>query len=246
MKIGLAQIKSDKGDINGNLRHHLDLLGNLAAGEVELVIFPELSLSNYDPDIAVSAAIGPEDTRLDAIQQFADRTEISVGVGFPERSSDKPFITLVVFSPSRPRTVIHKSHLHEDELPYFSTLNESASVLELSKRVAVAICYEITVDAHIESAMAKNMDLYLASVAKTAKGIREAKTQLSAKAREFKVPILVANSVGTCEGKVAGGGSMVIDVDGTVIGALNDTEEAILIYDSEARDKQKVEIMSRI
>lgn len=242
MKIGLAQIKSATGDVSRNIGHHLYVLEHLNAGDVDFLMFPELSLSNYDPEIVESVAIDIKDSRLDPFQKFADSTGITVGVGAPVRSRDKPLIAIVVFFPHHMRTIIYKSFLHEDELPYFSTSNDPVSVLDLSRRVAVAICYEIAIDTHIESAAARHMDIYLASVAKTVTGINDAKARLSAKAREFNVPVLISNCVGTCEGKMAGGGSMVIESDGTVMGLLNDQEEAILIYDFDTKDVQKIVI----
>lgn len=242
MRIGLAQIRSSTGDIDQNINHHLDVLDHLGAGDVDLVMFPELSLSNYDPDIANSVAMEPEDIRLKPFQEFADRTGISVAVGIPLRSTNKPFISMIVFFPNRIKTIIHKSYLHEDELPYFSALSKPVSVLELSRRVAVAICYEINVDAHIESATEKGIDVYLASVAKTAVGIDEAREKILVNASKFNIPVLVVNSVGTCEGKEAGGGSMVIGADGTVIYSLDDKEEAVLIYDFKMKNTQKLQI----
>ena len=242
MKIGLAQIRSSTGDIDRNISHHLDVLDHLGAGDVDLVMFPELSLSNYAPDIANSVAMEPDDIRLKPFQEFADRTGISVGVGIPLRSTNRPLISIIVFFANRIKTIIHKSYLHEDELPYFSVSSMPVTVLEMSRRVTVAICHEINVDAHIESAAAKGIDVYLASVAKTAVGLDAAREKLLVHASKFNIPVLVVNSVGTCEGKEAGGGSMVIGADGTVICSLDDTEEAILIYDFKIKNTQKLQI----
>jgi len=231
MKIGLAQIKSVKGDISHNLEHHLALLNRLSPGDADLVLFPELSLTNYDPDIAESVALEPGDPQIDPLQAFADSTGVAVGVGLPTKTGQKPQISTVVFRPEAARTVIHKSFLHDDEVPYFSAEQAPATLLEMGKRVAIAICYEISVDDHYASAAHQGMEVLLATVAKTAGGMDQARQRLSAKARQLNIPILVANSVGTCEGKVAGGNSMVIRADGTVAYALNSDEEAMLLYD---------------
>jgi predicted amidohydrolase len=242
MKIGLAQIKSVKGDILDNLKHHLALLDRLAPGDADLVMFPELSLTNYDPDIAESFALDPDDARLTPFQDFANRTAMAIGIGLPTRTQGKPQISTVIFRPDGSRTVIHKSYLHEDEVPYFSAEPAPATVLAMEKKVAVAICYEISVEAHYASAAKSGMEALLASVAKTADGMVQARPWLSVKARQFGIPILVANSVGTCEGKVAGGSSMVIAADGSVICALNAHEEALLIYDLDKQQDYAVQL----
>jgi len=244
MKIGLAQIKSVQGEIAYNLEHHLVLLNRLSPGDADLVMFPELSLTNYDPDIAETVALAADDPQLAPLQTFADETAISVGVGLPTRTGQKPRISVLIFWPKAPKTVIHKSYLHPDELPYFSAEQAPATLLQMGKRVAIAICYEISVDAHFASAAKQGMEVVLASVAKTAGGIDQAKQRLTAKAGQCGVPILVANSVGTCEGKVAGGNSMVIKTDGTVAYALDSHEEAILLYDLNEQTGKKLPIQS--
>lgn len=231
MKIGLAQIQSVDGDVAQNIEHHLQILTSLSAENLELVVFPELSLSNYEPGLAADAAITPNDERLQPLQAFAADTGMVIVVGAPLRTSNKPLIAALAIFPQQEQQVIGKTYLHEDEIPFFTAAESPVGVLSMAKRVAVAICHEINVEAHIQAAAAGDMQLYLASVAKTAAGIQAAETRLSMQAKRFNVPILVANSVGTCEGKVAGGRSMIIAASGRVLGALDDTEESVLIYD---------------
>ena len=234
MKIGLAQIASIKGEIDDNIEHHLRMLKHFYGGPGDLVVFPELSLSNYDPDIAAVTATAPNDARLDVFQRCADSSGISVGAGIPTTGEEKPYISLVLFRPGENRRVLSKRYLHPDEYAFFSPSNGSIGVVDFDVKVALAICFEISVPAHIQAATKCGIDLYLATVAKTAHGIREARAVLSAKARHFRLPILLVNSIGRCEGKEAGGGSMVINDKGVVIGQLSSTDEGFLVYDSAA------------
>ncbi len=230
MKIALAQIESIDADVDANIARHLAVLRQLRAGDADLVIFPELSLTNYTPAIAAAAAIAPGDPRLAPLEVAANELQASICVGVPLESAGKPSISAILFSPQQPRRVVHKAFLHEDEMPLFAPGVEQASML--APRVALAICYDISVDAHIEQAAAEGMDIYLASVAKTVAGIAAARDRLRIKAREYGVPVLVVNSVGICEGRQAGGGSMAIGVDGSIVDALDDREQALLIYDA--------------
>jgi len=232
MKIALAQIESIDADIDGNIARHLAALQQLRAGDAELVIFPELSLTNYTPAIAGGAAITADDTRLGPLEDAARELDTSICVGAPLQSGDKPSISALLLSPGRPRRIVHKAYLHEDEVSLFAAGVGASSVIALAQRVALAICYDISVDAHIEQAAAEGMEVYVASVAKTLPGIAAARDRLRKKALEYGVPVLVVNSVGTCEGKQAGGNSMVIASDGSAIDNLDDREQAMLIYDS--------------
>ena len=58
LKIGLAQIRPRLGDIEANLALHLQTIEEAADEGVELLIFPELSLTGYRlRDLAFEVAI---------------------------------------------------------------------------------------------------------------------------------------------------------------------------------------------
>jgi len=62
--IAAAQSASVSGDVPANLTHHLAFCAVAAAHGVQLLVFPELSLTGYEPAIARSNAIGADDSRL--------------------------------------------------------------------------------------------------------------------------------------------------------------------------------------
>ena len=240
MRICLAQVRSETGAVDRNVSRHLAVLGQLAPGAADLVVFPELSLSNYDPEVAGPSAVRPDDDRLAPLQRFADETGTAVAVGAPLRSDDptgapeKPRIALLVFGPGRRPVVVAKTHLHADEAPYFSPSGAGPSVLDLPVPVGVAICYEVTVAAHADALVEAGAAVYLASVAKTPAGVAAARATLAETARRHGVPALMVNSVGTCEGERAGGGSLVIDREGRLVHQLGASDESLLVYDTES------------
>jgi predicted amidohydrolase len=235
MKICLAQVESENGDVQRNVEHHMTVLRTLEPDSADLVVFPELSLSNYAPDVASSVAVEPTDARLDVFQRFASETGTTLAVGAPLRTRAKPLIAMVVFAPERAPVVVGKRHLHADEVPYFSPSEGGADVLDLALPIGVAICYEVSVSEHTESLIAGGAALYLASVAKTPVGVTKTQTLLSETARKYGIPALMVNSVGTCDGKPSGGGSMAMDRSGRLLAQLEDSAEGLLIYDADAR-----------
>jgi predicted amidohydrolase len=72
MKIALAQIGSVRGDIDANSARHERFVERAAAQGAEMIVFPELSLSQYEPTIADSVAMLPDDPRLTRFQALAD------------------------------------------------------------------------------------------------------------------------------------------------------------------------------
>jgi len=69
VKVGLAQIDARLGDLEFNLAHHLEWIGQARAEGVELLLFPELSLTGYrllhlTPRVAIHPATSPIVQRL--------------------------------------------------------------------------------------------------------------------------------------------------------------------------------------
>lgn len=230
MTVGLAQVRSEAGRVARNVEHHLGVLRSLPAS-VDLVVFPELSLTNYAPE-AARAALDPDDARLRPLQAFADAAGTTVAVGAPTRAAGLPHISLLVVRPGRPRTALPKQHLHPDEAPAFAAGRPAPPVLDVAgARLGVAICYEVAVRSHTEAVAAEAPDAYLASVAKTARGVAEAEAALADIARRLGAPALLVNSVGTCEGERAGGGSFALDARGRPLARLGADEEGVLLVD---------------
>jgi len=84
LRIGLAQIDSRLGDVEHNLGHHLDWIERARGEGVELLLFPELSLTGYRLlHLTPRVALQPE--RSEAIRALARAApEMAVTVGCVE------------------------------------------------------------------------------------------------------------------------------------------------------------------
>ncbi|MCB8946351.1 MAG: carbon-nitrogen hydrolase family protein [Ardenticatenaceae bacterium] len=168
MKICVVQTRPIKGDIQGNIVAHQRLVERAAAYGAETVIFPELSLTGYEPTLAQALATHQDDARLDRLQKTADCRQMTIGVGLPTVNEPLPSISMVIFQPNQPRQLYSKQFLHGDEEPFFTSGPRSAGLVGRSPQVALAICYELSVAAHAAQAVAKGADLCI-SVAKSAR-----------------------------------------------------------------------------
>ncbi|HYD91462.1 MAG TPA: nitrilase-related carbon-nitrogen hydrolase, partial [Flavobacterium sp.] len=56
MKIAIAQTRSEKGDITKNIDKHLRFTTSAIENSAALIVFPELSLTNYEPELAQALA----------------------------------------------------------------------------------------------------------------------------------------------------------------------------------------------
>lgn len=232
MKLCAVQLASLKGDLPGNLQRHLVCIEQAAALGAELVVFPELSLTGYEPSVARQSALPVTSARLDPLQAACDRLGITVAVGLPLPTPDGIRIGMPIFCPEAPRQAYAKQRLHDDELPYF-TPGDQALLLEVGEhRVAPAICYESMFMAHAAVARERGANLYLVSVAKTAKGIREGYAHYPEVARELGMPVLMANCVGPADTFIGAGGSAAWDSQGHLLASLDDHSEGLIVLDT--------------
>ena len=128
MKIVAAQMRSAPGDIVGNIERHVHFIERAASCGGAAVLFPEMSLTGYEPRLAEQLAMTPDDARLEVFQSLSDRHQILVAVGGPYRGNDRPEIGMFVFRSGQAPAVYTKQMLHPDELPYFKAGNTSLSV----------------------------------------------------------------------------------------------------------------------
>ncbi|MBY5984842.1 NAD+ synthetase [Halomonas sp. DP5Y7-2] len=86
LQVACAQINARLGDVEANLAHHLDVIHDARRRGVELLVFPELSLTGYGLGPRVlEVAMPSEDPRL--IQLAKAAAGMQVIVGFVEEAS---------------------------------------------------------------------------------------------------------------------------------------------------------------
>ena len=236
MKIGVAQTRPVKGDIPRNIANHQMLIDLAVSDGVDLIIFPELSLTGYEPELAAELATTPDDSRFDVFQAQSDAHRITIGVGVPIRSEKGIWISLLIFQPHQPRHLYSKKYLHADEEPFFVSGQSTLRFLGEKANVALAICYELSVSEHSENAFQNGAAIYIASVAKSATGMEKASETLAKIARNYAMTVLVSNSVGHCDNFESAGRSAIWNTKGELIRQLNDVDEGILILDLETGD----------
>jgi predicted amidohydrolase len=236
MKICIIQARSIKGDIQQNIANHKKLITLAIANKADTVIFPELSITAYEPELAEELATDKDDSRFDVFQEISNTHQVTIGIGVPTKNYPNPCISLVIFQPGKARQLYSKKHLHADEEPFFTSGENFNDLKNGKNHIALAICYELSIAEHSENAYKRGASVYLASVAKTAGGAENAAQTLSAIAANYSMTVLMANCVGQCEGKTAGGKTAVWNNKGVLTGQLNDTDEGILIIDTETQE----------
>ena len=117
--LAAAQVVSIRDDVTGNIERHIELLELAAEHFVQFAVFPELSLTAYELDLADALTFERNDARLDPLQHACDRLGTTFVVGAPVRLETGLHIGAFVFQPLSEQQVYTKRHLHEGEDRYF-------------------------------------------------------------------------------------------------------------------------------
>ena len=231
MKLAVAQTRSEKGDIPANIDKHIRFAIFAAEHGASVIVFPELSLTSYEPELAEALATTAADPRLDALQKASDKNNITVCAGLPTRYEEVIRISMVVFTPNEPRQVYSKQMLHSDELPYF-THGHGQLVLDVgNSRIAPAICYESLQPEHAATAAKEGITIYMTSVAKSANGVTKAFGHYPLIAKHHNMAVVMSNSIGPSDNFVGAGQSSAWNADGILAGQLDADSEGLLVFD---------------
>ena len=235
MKICVAQTRPVKGDIQSNIDNHKKLIDLAIFYGADTVIFPELSLTGYEPELAKELATTPDDSRFDDFQKISGARLITIGVGVPIKNNAGICISMILFQPHKARQIYSKKYLHADEEGFFISGQNSTGLINNKTSIALAICYELSVPEHSENAFKSGAEIYIASVAKSESGVEKANEILSGIATKYSMAVLMSNCVGPCDNFEAVGKTSIWNNKGLLVAQLNDNSEGILIIDTDTQ-----------
>jgi len=242
VKLSVAQTKPFKGDIQRNIEGHRKLIDLAVSHEVDAIIFPELSLSGYEPTLVKALAITQDDASLDEFQKISDERHIMIGVGVPVKNDEGICISIILFQPDKARLTYSKKYLHPDEEPFFTSGKNGTLITVNGINLALAICYEISMPEHSERAFNLGAKIYIASVAKFVNGIDRAINTLSEIASKYTMTVMMSNCIGQSDGHECAGKSSVWNNKGLLTGQLDNNKEGILIMDMNTHEVISVTI----
>jgi predicted amidohydrolase len=213
-----AQACSIKGHIEANVKAHVAMARMAAERGARLVVFPELSLTGYEPELAAALATGPNDPRLSALAKCSRRHGITIIAGAPiVCSRGKPFIGAWIFAPGR-TFVYRKRHLHPGEERFFSEgRGESRIVSVNGVRIGTAICADTNHASHAPIAAKRGAQVYAAGVLITDSGYAADIRNLRRIAKTHAMAVLLANHGSPSGGYQSAGRSAVWDEKGQCI-----------------------------
>lgn len=208
------------------------------AFNADIIVFPELSITNYEPTLATDLAIDITDARFSVFEELSDKNNITIAMGVPLKQPKGTLISLLIFKPNKKRSFYAKQILHEDELPYFISGTEQVYNTIKKEKLAFAICYESMIEAHFLNTFKNNSSIYITSVAKNEEGVVKGYSHYKYLSATYKTTIIMVNAIGKADTFINAGQSCVFK-NGQEILQLSKTQEEILLFDTAFNTAEK-------
>lgn len=240
--LGLAQINPKLGDMQANLDKHLSYIDQARQRDVDLLCFPELSLTGYNlQDLSYDVAIRPTPGHPIFRPFYEASHDLDLLVGFvDEDNRHRFFIAAAYLSRGELLHVHHKCYLPTytlfDEGRHFAWGNDPRAFDTRFGRVGVLICEDFWHASLPYLLWLDGADIMLFISASPGRGLdkdeklsstRWVERVTQAYASLFTNFVVHVNRVGFEDGLNFWGGSMVYDPDGEYVAQAPYFEEAL-------------------
>jgi predicted amidohydrolase len=240
--VAAAQTIPARGDVAANLGEHVRLIALAAARDVGLLVFPELSLTGYELDLAAQLAFSEEDPRLDPLRESALSRGITLVVGAPVRVGERLHIGAFIVSAHGSLELYTKRRLGAfppDVNPGGVVPPPEPSVFEPGDRdpllsygdhtAALAICADIGDPAHASRAAARGASCYLASMFVIPTDYAADTARLEGYAGQHSMNVLFSNYGGPSGGLPSAGRSAIWSAQGKLLAQLEPSGSGIAV-----------------
>ena len=232
LNVGLAQIYPKLGDVRANLDKHLAYVEQAAEQDVELLVFPELSLTGYQvqdlvPEVAIRAT--PDDPVFSRLLDASKRMDIVFG--FVQEDRRNRFYTASAYLSAGELVHVHQkiylpTYTMFDESRYFALGDQVRAFDTRFGRVGMLICEDFWHMSPAYLLWLDGADLMIFHSASPSRGLDQADRIGSSRWVElvsqaygsmFTNYIVHCNRVGYEDGKNFWGGSCIVDPNGEFV-----------------------------
>lgn len=229
-KIAAAQVASARGEIAQNVATHAAAVAAAAARGVSVLVFPELSLIGYEPDLAASHALAATDARLDPLGELARRHRMHVAAGAAlATAGGKPAIGAVLFGPDGTRRTYAKMHLGGSEPHFFAPGAAPLAFAAGGQTVGLSICADSSAATHPAAYAALGATVYAAGVFLNAEWFATDAPRLAAYAPRHRMLVVMANHAASAGTYRSVGRSAAWAPDGALLAQAAGTEDALVV-----------------
>jgi predicted amidohydrolase len=258
-KLAVAQVDAAVGNIESNLKRHLEVVEEAKSAGVQVLVFPELSLTGYTlRDLAWDVSMNPfTDLRLTPLRDASK--SISIVFGMVESCENHGIYNSAVFLEDGLIRHIHRkiyppTYGMFEEGRYFSRGNEVAAFDSKHGRFGMLVCEDLW---HMSLPYLLALDgaevifSLTASPSRIAPGSAEMEAarvnqeQHRAYARLLSSYVIFSNRVGYEDGVNFWGGSAVVNPGGAMIATAKLFEQDLITAEIDSLEVQRARRFSR-
>jgi predicted amidohydrolase len=231
--IAAAQTVPERGAVEANVEQHLRLARQAAEAGARILVFPELSLTGYELELAGALAFTESDPRLEPLAEAARALGVTLIAGAPLRTRARLHIAAFVLAPDGSRAIYTKQHLGAFPAsagqgaavpPAEATVFEPGELDPLvrcgSGAAALAICADVGRPSHARRAAERGASAYLAGMFVIPSELEAETAKLRGYAARHALAVAMANYGGPTGGLGAAGGSAIWSPRGELVAAL--------------------------
>lgn len=235
MKIAATQIDVTVGEIEKNIITHVKAIKEALKEKVDLITFPEMSITGYCREEGRRVAFERKDNRLNSLRKLSKENNIIIVVGAPILLDDILFIGSFILKPKGDEEIYTKQYLHSgEEMYYKSSFLYNPKVTIVNEQLSFAICADIDNEEHPKQAKLDKSTVYVPSIFFSKEGIDKGCSSLKRYSEKYMLPILMSNFCGEHWGVEAGGKSAFWNEKGKKIIALDSEKEGLIIVEKDS------------
>ena len=253
MRVGLAQINPIIGAFKHNLEKVFESIQKGKDLDVDLVVFPELTITGYPPmDLLEQPSF--IDAALNVLEQVKANTDgigVVLGLPMPNKDTGKPlFNSAVLLWDKEILGVYHKVLLPSydvfDETRYFEPGDKPMAFQTPKGKIGITVCEDIWNDPNIfhrrlyhedpvKTLIDQDVDFIVnISASPFEIGKQRIRCQLSQRiSKGHNIPLIYVNQVGANDSLIFDGGSFVTGRDGNLLAQAREFEEDFVVVDTE-------------
>jgi NAD+ synthase (glutamine-hydrolysing) len=246
LRVGLAQINTTVGDLEGNVAKVLQYVERARELEVDIVSFSELTVTGYPPEDLLLRPSFLKDNReaLGAVVKGCGG--ITAVVGFVDVDGDDIYNAAAVIHDGRLADVYRKQRLPNygvfDELRYFRPGAGCPAYTVAGVRVGLNVCEDIWYPGDPTQAQAKAGAQVIVNINGSPYHVGKGefrRQMLATRAVDYGVFVCYTNQVGGQDELVFDGGSMVLSPEGALVAQAAMFEEELLVCDLEREEAKR-------
>jgi predicted amidohydrolase len=232
MRIGIIQMRLTS-EVNKNVLKILHRIRYAHRNKLDLLCFPECALSGY---IVNHYKMKWRQIRdgIEKLQQASNSYDISLVVGSSWHSDSGIYNSALIIRPHTSLLIYYKNNLTEYDKKYFATGKSTLEFDINGIKCGVLICRDQNYPLLAMKYRHVKILFYLSShyynKEEALKKERKNKSFPIVRALENKIYVAKADAVGTHNGLVSIGGSIVVDPDGYVIAEAKKGKEEVLKF----------------